>query len=217
VTSTSHVAAADCERCRPGPIAQPANTVSSLAFTVAGLLLVARSRRTPTASFPPLPATDPPVAEAALGWSAVAAGLGSVAYHGPGTRAGQILHDATLLAMLATLITADVARFTGRPASRAVVAALPGLALAAATSPWSVPAQLVVGTGAVAAEVARVRGARSGRRSGRRPAAASVVAAVGALGHVLGRTGGPLCRPDSVWQAHAAWHSAMAFVLVLRD
>lgn len=215
MTTVGHVAAADCERCRPGPIAQPVNTLSSLAFTVAGAVVVDRARRARgTAAFD---SAVVPSAEAALGWAAIAAGLGSVAYHGPGTRAGQILHDATLLTMLGALVVADVARASDRPPPRAVVAALPGFAAAAAVSQWSLPSQVTLGAAAVVAEVARVRGDRARNQRSRRPLAESIVAAAGALGHVLGRTGGPLCRPDSHFQAHAAWHSAMAIVLVLRE
>ncbi|HET8931400.1 MAG TPA: hypothetical protein VFN21_12145 [Acidimicrobiales bacterium] len=213
MSTVDHVAAADCERCRKGPIAQPVNTVSSLAFTVAGLALVARARRRQ----PPDAPVGAGTAETALGWSAVAAGLGSVAYHGPGTRPGRILHDASLITMLGALIVADVSRVTSRPPSRVVLAALPGVATAAAMSPWSLPAQVVVGAGASVAEVARVRRSRTGTGSGWQPIAESLVAAGGALGHLFGRTGGPLCRPDSIWQAHAAWHTAMAVVLVLRE
>ncbi len=212
MSTTDHVAAADCESCRDGAIAQPVNTVSSLSFTVAGLALVARAGRAPRAG---RPAGDP-TAESALGWAAVAAGLGSAAYHGPGTRPGRILHDSTLLTMLGALIVADVSRVTGRPPRRGLYAALPGVAVAAAVSRWSMPAQVIAGSGAAAAEVVRVRGARGGPGRDRRAVAESLVAAGGALGHVLGRTGGPLCRPDSIWQAHAAWHVAMAVVLVLR-
>lgn len=213
MNTVDHVAAADCERCRPGPIAQPVNAVSSLAFTVAGLVLVARTRRDSPSDAP----VDATTAETALGWSAVAAGLGSVAYHGPGTRLGQILHDASLITMLGALVIADTARVTSRTPPRAVFSALPGVATAAAASPWSLPAQVIVGAGAAVAEVARVRRARTGQAPGWRPIAESLVAVGGALGHVFGRTGGPLCRPDSVWQAHAAWHTSMAVTLVLRE
>ena len=34
------IAASDCERCRPGPVAQPVNTASSLAYVAAGAALV---------------------------------------------------------------------------------------------------------------------------------------------------------------------------------
>jgi hypothetical protein len=44
-------------------------------------------------------------------------------------------------------------------------------------------------------------------------------AALGALCWALGRSGGPWCRPGSLFQAHAAWHllAACAVFLWLRD
>ena len=38
----------------------------------------------------------------------------------------------------------------------------------------------------------------------------------GALLHGLGRSGGPLCRPDSLVQPHAAWHAITAASIALR-
>jgi hypothetical protein len=37
--------------------------------------------------------------------------------------------------------------------------------------------------------------------------------AVAAAAHLAGRTGSPLCRPDSGWQWHAAWHVLSALAL----
>ena len=41
MTAPAHVAASDCERCRPGLVAQPVNAMSSLAFVATGIALVA--------------------------------------------------------------------------------------------------------------------------------------------------------------------------------
>jgi len=84
-----HVACGDCERIRPGPLGQPANTVTSLAFVAAAIPVWRWSRR---------PGRRP--------WAAVAAasaveGVGSVAYHGPGGRLSKWIHDAGLVALLA--------------------------------------------------------------------------------------------------------------------
>lgn len=49
--------------------------------------------------------------------------------------------------------------------------------------------------------------ARSGRQQRRRiwvPAAG--VFALGLAAYAAGRTGSPLCRPDSLWQYHGVWH-----------
>lgn len=207
MNARGHIAAGDCERCRDGVVAQPVNTVSSLAFVVAGLFVACRASTRGEACR----------AETALGWSAVAAGLGSVAYHGPGTRAGQILHDASLLAMLGALVTADIARTTHRSPPPAILGAVPVGATVLAASRWSLTAQVGLGALGAVAEIARVRGSRTSASTRRRAATEVMVASAGAIGHALGRTGGPLCRPESPWQAHAAWHTAMATVLVLRD
>lgn len=34
----------------------------------------------------------------------------------------------------------------------------------------------------------------------------ATIFAVGLVAYVAGRTGSPLCRPDSLWQLHGAWH-----------
>src|SRR5829696_2692610 len=91
-----HVAASDCEEIHPGRIAQPANTLSSLAFVVAAVPIARAARR-----------------RGRPAWLAVAAaaaveGAGSVAYHGPGGRSSKQLHDAGLVALAATLTVAVV-------------------------------------------------------------------------------------------------------------
>jgi hypothetical protein len=49
--------------------------------------------------------------------------------------------------------------------------------------------------------------ARSGRRQWRSVwAAAAGVFALGLAAYAAGRSGSPLCRPDSLWQYHGAWH-----------
>lgn len=73
-------------------IAQPVNTATSLAYVAVGARLAVaqgnagmRGRR---------------LAGAAL----VMVGLGSAAYHGPGTRWGKVLHDVSLATMVAVVV-----------------------------------------------------------------------------------------------------------------
>lgn len=200
-----HVAAGDCERCRPGVVAQPVNTMSSLALTAAGWLAV---RRAGSSAHPHRRG------EAVIGWSAVAAGLGSVAYHGPGGRLGRQFHDGSLVALLAAVAVADAALVARRPVPTGVAWVVPAVGLVASRPRWSPMAQGLAGVAAVASEVARTR--RGGNPDDGRPSLAAVVAGLGAVTHVLGRTGGPWCRPDSVLQPHALWHTAMAATLALR-
>jgi hypothetical protein len=192
----THVAAGDCERCRPGPIAQPVNAVSSLAFVAAGGPLV----------------RDPRPLTRALGWAAVATGLGSVAYHGPGTAAGRYVHDASLLALLGLMALDDTGRATGWAPAAATVAAVPVLAAVGAHPVLTDAAQPLAGALAVAAGL--VRSVRAGDGAG--PRAGLGLLGVGVGLHALGRTGEPLCRPDSWLQPHAAWHALAAAAVLLR-
>jgi hypothetical protein len=103
-----HVAASDCERVRPGLVAQPANTASSLAFCVSGGWIWARSATTNT-----------PQGWRAVAAAAVAVGLGSAAYHGPGGRWGRVVHDASNVLLGATVAgTLAAAGQPTRPALR---------------------------------------------------------------------------------------------------
>jgi hypothetical protein len=106
-----HVACSDCERIRPGLIAQPVNTVSSLAYVVAGVVIARRARRE---------GGDIEGRRLLLAAAAVAAGLGSVAYHGPGGRWGKYSHDGAL----AVLFAAQAARHGGPRRPRPEAAAL---------------------------------------------------------------------------------------------
>lgn len=80
--------AGDCEAWRPGPLAQPTNAVTSLAFVVAGAWLACRA--------PSVIPGERWRVRTAAGLLA-ATGLGSAAYHGPGGRAGHLAHDVTLV------------------------------------------------------------------------------------------------------------------------
>lgn len=208
------LATSDCERCRPGLVTQPANTVSSLAYVAAGAAVLVEARR--------LPATAHPGA-AAVGWSLVAVGAGSVAYHGPGGGVGRWLHDASLLAMTGLVALSDVHAARGTSPSQGQVAAVAALAGVAAHPRASGAAQAATAASALGAEIHRnlpggatdrqTRQTRQDRRGG---AVAAALFASGLALHVAGRTGRPLCRPDSLLQAHAAWHVLSAAALWLR-
>ena len=106
----AHAATGDCERVRPGLIGQPVNTASSGAYLVAAAWIWLR---------------HPPRREL---WSAVlaAVGLGSIGYHGPGTRSGKALHDGALMALVPVVATA-----LGRPNRHLAAAAAIGASSAA--------------------------------------------------------------------------------------
>lgn len=152
-----HPAAGDCERLRPGFFAQPMNTLSSLAYAVAGGGLCIRATGRADAA-PGL---------ASFGLLVAANGLGGVAFHGPGGRVGHWIHDTALAGTVAGVATQalTLVRTPPTPAAR------------------------------------------------RRLIRAAALMTVAALVNGLGRTGGPICRPDSRVQAHAVWHVLTAAAL----
>jgi hypothetical protein len=134
----------DCEAVRDAVLAQPVNSLSSLAYVAAGAYVLRRGG---------------PVAPAV---ALAAVGVGSVLYHGPMPPGAELVHDAAIVALV----------------------------------------------GAV--------GVLAWRRRLPRPPAASVAAlAAGAAANLLGRTGAPLCRPESLVQGHAVWHVLTALGLAL--
>ena len=90
------LAESDCEASVGGLLGQPANSLSSLAFAIAGGWLLAHVRH------------DGGWRWAALGAAAVAAGIGSVVYHGPMPPIGQFLHDIGLVSMPLTVGAVEV-------------------------------------------------------------------------------------------------------------
>lgn len=190
------VAASDCERCRDGLVAQPVNTASSLAYVAAGAWVWATSRR---AGHPAL-----------AGSLAIAAiGVGSVAYHGPGGRLGQWMHDAALVATGALALGHTLTDRRSISLSVAAAASVVGGAALAAEPRLGTPAPVVLTAMAAAAVTFRHRWTTPG---GREAGALAVLAGAGAV-HTLSRTGGPWCRPDSLLQGHALWHVATAAAL----
>jgi hypothetical protein len=112
---SNHIAGSDCERIRDGLIAQPANFVSSAAYCAVGVWVWRRGR------------TDGRARWKVLGVLTFAAGLGSMAYHGPGGRAGKLVHDSSALALAAAAIAIALSRHTSRSSS-AVIAVVCGSA-----------------------------------------------------------------------------------------
>lgn len=193
-------AASDCERLSGGLVAQPVNTATSLAFVFGAVWLYVRLGT----------GGRPGAWRVGIYASAmVAAGLGSVVYHGgylPDT--ARLLHDIGLVAVPVALVAVDVAHVRGMRASRAAVlfvgllgAAL--LVLVGRPAAWSLVLGAVIAS-AAAAEFVRWRSA--GSRPGRAWVLALAVAAAALPLQLLGRTGGPLCEPTSLLQPHAGWH-----------
>lgn len=188
----------DCESVGAGWLAQPANAVSSIAFTVVGLLLVPW-------------AISPTGRERVIRMLTVAGlvvtGLGSFMYHGPQGSGSQLSHDLSFLLVLVILSAANLAAGMGW-SDRTLAATTLGLAGAFTILLLSVPAATnLAATGAI---VLIVVGDVTVHRLGSRDlpwyaiAVGSVALAVPI--YTLSRTGGWWCDPASILQGHAAWH-----------
>lgn len=201
--TTPRAGAGDCEHCRPGLISQPVNAASSLGYVAAGAaMLRTKGERRPV--------------ETMVAWSSIAAGLGSVAFHGPGDPISKFIHDAGLIALLSSAALSDLEQVTEVKLGWPAVAMVPVVSVAVARSRWSEPAQVAAGVAALTGETLRLRRRRQ-RRGSIEDQAMLPVAAIGAVAHVLGRTGGPLCAPDSILQPHAFWHLTTAATVWLRS
>jgi hypothetical protein len=194
VLAASGLGAGDCEAIRSGFLAQPGNALSSLGFVVAGFALILLRRRLPeTGRF------------AVAGGLLVAVGAGSFLYHGPVPAGAQLLHDVTIGALLGFLAWWSApgvfSRWGWLVAAGAATAAL------AAYPAISGTLLAVIGSISVVAVVVRL-----GRVPALRPriAVLALVTTGAGVTSVLGATGGPWCVPDSVFQAHAAWHALSA-------
>jgi Ceramidase len=205
VTTLLGVAGSDCESIRDGFIAQPANTISSLAYVVAGLWILWRVAPAEVVR------RDVGVAYAL---AIVVVGIGSVAFHGPGSAAGQFVHDSSIAALLLVVIAADMLslRRSWLPAAAgAVVAAIVLLLVPDASN--AVTGLLIVAAVALEIAVHRHRGVPASPRERIAYGIAIAALAIAGVAQLLGRTDAPLCDPGSNWQAHALWHTLTAVAL----
>jgi hypothetical protein len=174
-------AAADCELIGSGLFGQPVNSLTTIAFLVGGLLVLARRRD--------------------RGWvaaSMIATGAGSFLFHGPMPSGSEWAHDLTL-AWTLVVITVD-----HRPdRARWDLGSLAFLGILFAVAP-ALADPVAVGL-TILALVSVLRRERSIATFG--PLALLGVAAL--IGR-LGATAGPLCEPTSLLQPHGLWHIAAA-------
>jgi hypothetical protein len=120
----------DCERLRPGLVAQPVNTVTSLGYALAGGIVLATARGR---------GGRPTRAELAYSGLLGLVGLGSVAFHGPQPPGARLMHDAPIPVLLLAAVATPAARVRrGAPAlpgwSQRRGAVLVGLSVAAASA-----------------------------------------------------------------------------------
>lgn len=199
--------ASDCETIREDVLAQPANTISSAAYVVVGLLLVLRALRHRGEDAWP---------QAAYGLALGGVGIGSIAFHGPRPSTAQLLHDGMIVAAFAVITAHALGTLlhwppTWRVASAGLVTAIDAVLLEV----WRPVGLGLAGLVAIVGVVVEVDLHRRGRRQTAVRELGLLGVALGLLAvavaaNLLGRTGGPLCRPESLLQGHAIWHTLTA-------
>lgn len=198
-----HPAESDCEHASSS-VGQPVNTLSSLAMAGIGLAIERRASK-----------ADHPRSARWIGSALAAAGLGSVAYHGPGG-GGHWVHDVTLLLPATALAVAsetDLRGSTDRD-RRMLMLGTAGV-LAAGRTRGAHRQDLLSAIVAAGLGVAIVRRVKSeADHHGRWLAAGGAMAGTGVIAFGLSRTGGPLCDPHSRLQGHGIWHICAAIAAV---
>ncbi len=218
-----------------GLLHEPVSTVTSLAFVVAGGLILAGSRRTrraeadPGALAPGSPAagrdqtardqTGPTSTErqpSAAAYAALVAaiGAGSVVQHGPDPAWSDVAHDLPLLATLMFVAADSAADLTGRRRSWWWWAA-PSVALVPLIAVAPISGDVAQGVAATAAVGLTLARALAAPRLRPRVAWSMGLLGFGGLIGVLTRAGGPWCAPHALWQGHGAWHLLAATALVV--
>ncbi|MGZ8624414.1 MAG: hypothetical protein ACXWYQ_09670 [Actinomycetota bacterium] len=200
----------DCEAMRDGFIHQPANATSSLAFLLAAAWIAWRAAE-----------VRPERAELFVLAACVAAnGIGSFGFHGPFGASFRWFHDLSALSIPLFVAVHDAGLVRGTAIRTRLAGVATGVAIVGALlAAWPhllVPLGFVGAVAAGLGELAAFRAGyrpRPGHASGVQLAAWGVVLgalALAGLAFLLGRSTSPWCRPESLLQAHAAWHLLVA-------
>lgn len=203
----------DCETIGQGVLAQPANTISSAAYVVAGLWLVSQAIR------------DRAIEKMTLllyGLTLMWVGVGSIAFHGPQPGWARLMHDLSIAAAIVLIASRGIGTLRRWPEAAVIAVAAATTLIVGVVMTLSpevgIALTAIVGLVAVAVEFVLFR--KEQQRSLAKPivrwlmAMGGLLVIAGAI-NVLGRTDGPLCDPDSILQGHALWHllTAAAFAL----
>jgi hypothetical protein len=203
-----------CKPLAEDLLGEPLSAISSLAFVIAGLVILVGIRRGwPRLRSAALLDTAQRDARIILGLLVIGIGLGSVVQHGPNPWWADLAHDLPLFAALFFVGADAAADLSGRRRAWSWVG--PALAL--------VPLIYLAPRAGDLAQVA-VAGLAIGLsvlRAARRPAlrrmtvwAFGILAVAGVVGR-LSDTGGPLCFPGSWWHGHSLWHVGASVALVV--
>ena len=195
----------DCETIGSGFLAQPINALSSLAFSVIGVAMIWWATRVDGSER---------IVRIVFGVLMVLTGVGSVMFHGPQGPGSQFGHDVTFLVTIWFVAVINVAAtYRWKPVAGWITFVVGSLILSVAlTLSPGVTNVLMVATvlALVASDIALHRKGRI--RSAWYVASLLAIASAGVM-FLLGRTGAPLCDPDSLFQGHGLWHLLGALAL----
>jgi len=202
----------DCELIGDGFLGQPVNALTSGAYVLFGIWLVGRALRSRSNEL---------TMEVVYGLTLASVGIGSIAFHGPAPPGARFLHDVTIAAVLAIIAARNLVALSGP--NRRRVLALGALIIAAVGSVMTFAPDAgnvltgVVGAIAVVSEAILYRTGRHrfSSRVARILSTMVLLLVAAAMINLLGRTGGPMCDPESIFQGHGLWHilTAAAFML----
>ncbi len=195
----------DCELINDGGLAQPVNAISSLAFSAIGVALLVW-------------------AAAAAGWERrfryvtaglfIVTGFGSFLYHGPQWVGSLFAHDITFLAVLAVVAGTHLTLALGRSERTAWTAIGTLIAIYAVTLlVWPTATNVLTASAVVLLIAGDIPLHRYGGLDARWYTAALVLIVLAVVFLGLGRSGAPLCDPESVFQPHGLWHILSAAAL----
>ncbi|NHZ71264.1 MAG: hypothetical protein GWP18_06440 [Proteobacteria bacterium] len=195
----------DCESIASGALAQPINAVSSLAYSIVGIAIVVWAFGV---------SGQERLVRIVFGLLMVATGAGSVMFHGPQGQGSQFVHDVTFLLAALFLAVINVSTAMSWTRSRRWIFFGIGSAVIAGALLVSPPItnllMVILVMSLIGSDVTLHRVSSRGSWW----YVTSVVAISGAIAmFMLGRTGGPMCDPDSLFQGHAMWHMLGAVAL----
>ncbi len=206
---------ADCERVVGGALAQPVNAWSSLAFLVAGAWIASRAVR----------ASGRRVELVVFGAAVASNAIGGLLFHGVQGPVARWIHDLSILSVLLFISASAVSRLLERSTrwtTEVFVTSLAAAGLVLAVAPVSAyPLFGLFGAAAAVSELVEYRhelpAIRSQGLTARMGARLGVLAALllGGTAFWIGRTGAPLCNPESAFQWHAVWHVLAAAAMAL--
>ncbi len=195
----------DCETLGDGFFAQPINTLSSATFSVVGVVIIWWATRAEGTER---------VVRLVFGVLMVLTGVGSVMFHGTQGPGSQFGHDVAFLVTVWFVASVNVAQtYRWKPAVGWMAFAVGALVLAVTlvVSP-GVTNVLMVAT-VVSLVVSDIALHRRGTMRTWWYVASLVAIVIAVVMFLLGRTGAPLCDPDSLFQGHGIWHVLAAVAL----